>query len=418
MAWSLIATATGSDNTGSSKTSVVTTSGLSVQVGDHIAVGVGMYTGSRTVSSMTDTAGNTYTYRGRVQNSPESGVTIEIWDCVATAGHASNLITANFSSTQYTRIVAVQSRGMDASQFDSGYTPAGNTDSSSPHATPAANTAGNDEVVMGFFWSANYPTFSNSNPSVNRVVLESDFVFATNEAAAQGSWNVGVAANPTTYPTGCFARAFKVAAAGTTYYQSAAGNMPAAAGALSAKITYGQAVAGDMPAAQGEIIKKIMKALAGSVPAPGGALIKGTSKQVAGSMPSASGAVAKKTSKALAGEMPAGSGSLSSAVVSLAQAVFGNMPAPVGSLIKMIGKAVAGAMPAAAGELTKKTSKQVVGSVPAPAGDAATGWRTAQAVAGEMPAATGALSWVLNPVVTARRLMKIIGGSFKKLIGG
>lgn len=199
-----------------------------------------------------------------------------------------------------------------------------------------------------------------------------------------------------------------------------------------------QAVSGAMPAASGALTKKIGVSMAGSMPAPAGALARGISFNLAGDMPAAQGAVLKKISAALlAGAMPAASASLASQIV-IQQAVTGAMPASSGAISKKVGFNVAGILPVITGAISKAISFGVsgtmgaitgaltkalsivglAGDMPEPSGDLQSGWNTSKDdLAGEMPAASGALSSEKNPSVGAK-LLKIIGMSLKKLIGG
>lgn len=150
-----------------------------------------------------------------------------------------------------------------------------------------------------------------------------------------------------------------------------------------------------------------------------------------------SGAGGEEEEQAVAGEMPAASGSLSTKI-KFQTGVVGSMPAPSGALTKKVGVSMAGEMPASAGALARSISLNIAGdmptaqgallkkisatllagAMPAASGDLQSGWHTTKDdLVGSMPAASGALSSEKNPTIGVK-LLKIIGMSLKKLIGG
>jgi len=95
------------ENAGSAS-SITTTESPSVTAGNLIVVATRVNSVSVTVTSVTDTAGNTYT---KINSTFTSSVTsFEMWYAWNITGHAANFITANFSA-------AVGSRGILAVEF-------------------------------------------------------------------------------------------------------------------------------------------------------------------------------------------------------------------------------------------------------------------------------------------------------------
>jgi len=209
-------------------------------------------------------------------------------------------------------------------------------------------------------------------------------------------------------------------AAGSTYYQSNSGSMPAAVGSLSTNTIFNQLLAGDTPAAQALLIKHTLISLIGDMPAPVGDQVKLISKDLVGDAPSQGGSINASLTFAsnVEGEMPAAEGDVDTSILNLVQNIFGNMPSAVGSIIKKIGKFLTGDTPEPSGGTTKKTITSVSGEMPDPSGYVDGGLRTSYSIFGNMPFPTGSLSTLLNPVAVIGKLAKIIGSSMKKLIGG
>lgn len=210
--WAYVSSAVGSNDASSGS---IGTGSLSVTAHNGIVVCVGSYNGTaRTVSSVQDGDSTALTYAGRYQNVPYVGIDIEIWYLADVPTTKSTTYTATLSGTAtYRRIVALQFSGIDNATFiDSSYTPAGNSDSSSPYTTTADSTSGNDEFVVGCYYNYSSGTYSSSSPSVYRADAGSgDFATATNDAPSIGSYSVSVACS-VNQAHGCFARAFKQAA--------------------------------------------------------------------------------------------------------------------------------------------------------------------------------------------------------------
>jgi hypothetical protein len=81
----------------SATTTLVTGSMGAVAVGDYVLVALAIASGSITVTSVTDLAGNTYARRASTVNA--SGVRTELWNTVATGANANNTVTLTPSSS-------------------------------------------------------------------------------------------------------------------------------------------------------------------------------------------------------------------------------------------------------------------------------------------------------------------------------
>lgn len=109
---------------------------------------------AETVSSVTDTAGNTYYWTG--QRSPytntDSGFT-EIWYAYNITGGASNVVTVNYSGTvTYREVTVYQYSGIDTSDpYDVGNTGGGGSSSGTSQSTGSANTTQADEVIAAVY---------------------------------------------------------------------------------------------------------------------------------------------------------------------------------------------------------------------------------------------------------------------------
>ena len=115
--------------------------------------------------------------------------------------------------------------------------------------------------------------------------------------------------------------------------------------------------------------------------------------------------------------MPNSTGAITEKKVSFN--VAGVLPEITGAITRKISFGVSGTMGAITGALIKALSiVGLAGDMPAGSGDLQSAMSTSQDVAGEMPAASGTVSSETNPEAGVTRLLKIIGMSLKKLIGG
>lgn len=94
MAVSLVQTTHGTNTTGSTSTTSTSAFASANTAGNAIIVAIANDGSSGSVTSVTDTAGNTYT---RAIEEPSSGDTVscEIWYCLNVKAQASNVVTAN-----------------------------------------------------------------------------------------------------------------------------------------------------------------------------------------------------------------------------------------------------------------------------------------------------------------------------------
>lgn len=103
-------------DTPGSGTTLATSSGLSVLAGDLL---VGTYKSETALATVgiTDTAGNTYTVRPVLQHTTNADMFVYAFYTVATAGHASNIITATSSGATLYRSVVVNQYRTDVGVF-------------------------------------------------------------------------------------------------------------------------------------------------------------------------------------------------------------------------------------------------------------------------------------------------------------
>jgi hypothetical protein len=195
---------------------------LSVTTGNSIIVIVHRWGGTGTPNGVTDTAGNTYAKCGSDMSSGSDLVAYYIAHNVT--GHANNVVTASWSANAtYRRVIQLQYSGMHlTAAHDTGYNPAVASDTTSPLTTTSANTAENNEMVIGCFVDQDDvdTTFSNSSPSVYRTSAGNDCGIADNAIASAGAGTVSVATNQS-HTYACYAKAFKQAG-GSTYNDSIA----------------------------------------------------------------------------------------------------------------------------------------------------------------------------------------------------
>ena len=156
----------GNQNNGGSST--IAASAFAATAGNSIVVLTSNYTsGGMAVTSITDTAGNSYSRAGSAGGG-DANHTMEAWLAHDITGNAANVVTVNFAgSAAYRAVIALQYIGglaFDAqSQFslDAG--------SMVTHTTDTTPTTGANGVVVGLFvtWDDGY-AFSSSSPSILR----------------------------------------------------------------------------------------------------------------------------------------------------------------------------------------------------------------------------------------------------------
>lgn len=198
------------DDTGTS----LDTGALSVTAGNTIIAIVHRWSGSGTPNGVTDTAGNTYVKCGSDMVNGDDCVSFYV--AYNITGHASNVVLASWSSSVgYRRVLQLQYSGMHlTSAHDTGYAPGITSDSTSPLTTESANTAENNELVIGCFVDQSdiNSTFSSSSPSNYRTSAGGDCGIADNAIASAGAGTVSLGTDQShTYY--CYAKAFKQATA-------------------------------------------------------------------------------------------------------------------------------------------------------------------------------------------------------------
>lgn len=189
--------------------------------GRHIVVFVQTIdtTGYKTVTSVVDTATNSGALCGSRYQTLYAAtyyINTECWLIPITATNASDYVTANFNAVNGGgRLVVAQYSGMASSPHDTGYDPAGNTDSTSVYTTTTDDTAENNELLVAAFFSvaATSQTRSSSSPSVlDYPASDGTFCIASNLIATAGAGTVSVASTVNEANI-CLAKAFKSAAA-------------------------------------------------------------------------------------------------------------------------------------------------------------------------------------------------------------
>lgn len=114
---SYVSESDGSNYSGSNFNSIATTA-LSTTTGNLIVVTVGYGTNAADVSSVTDTAGNTYTHGTSCANtSSGSAIGTDIWYVANATGNAANIVTAHFSTgLAYVGVTQLQYSGAAITQ--------------------------------------------------------------------------------------------------------------------------------------------------------------------------------------------------------------------------------------------------------------------------------------------------------------
>lgn len=181
----------------------------------------------------------------------------------------------------------------------------------------------------------------------------------------------------------------------------------------SAGTLYYKSIDGTLPAATGAVIKKAIKGLAGVMPFAVGGAIRLISVSRTGAMPAPYGSASKKMFMAFAGAMPSASGSLGTQI-SMTRTVTGAFPAPVGGTVKLISRSLTGGMPNAAGAIQRRTARTIFGTLPAPSGSVFK--LTSIIRSGIMPAAMGGVAAVLTLTRSLSGALGAISGELQTQI--
>jgi len=154
---------------GADTSSTVASSAFSVSAGNAIIVGVSNYTSiQRTVSSISDTAGNTYVRCGN-RYQPDSYFTSEVWAAYNTTANANNVITVTYSGgATYRAMVAHQVSGIaTSSAFDKQAASTGSPSSAS--VGPTDTTTQGAEYIFAFFMVSDSMTGTAGTNYTERV---------------------------------------------------------------------------------------------------------------------------------------------------------------------------------------------------------------------------------------------------------
>jgi hypothetical protein len=139
---------------GAASAPTIVTPAFSVTAGNTIIVCVSSYTPNniRTVSSITDTAGNTYTICGNRESYDPTTHDQEIWVAANIVGNASNVVTVTFSGgAKWRYVIAAQYSGLSkSSPYDVG-SALRLTASGTTHTTNTAVTTVAKELCLGWF---------------------------------------------------------------------------------------------------------------------------------------------------------------------------------------------------------------------------------------------------------------------------
>lgn len=154
-------------NSGSSTS--IATPAASHTTGNFIAVVVCNYSSTNHVTSITDTAGNTYVKA--IQNDDMFSDSSEIWYAEDITGNANNIVTAHWGSlTSYRYICVMQFSGIEtSSSLD---VTSGNDNSSTTSHTSGTNTTNqNDELIIGGYMGTQ---LENISAGTNFTMASSD----------------------------------------------------------------------------------------------------------------------------------------------------------------------------------------------------------------------------------------------------
>lgn len=108
---------TSGENFGGGEDTTIAATAFSVTTGNAIVVGIRFWDndGGKSVSSVTDTAGNTYVRAGSAYTQA-SGTEMDVWYALNITGHASNVVTVTFShGVAYRTVLAHQYSGFATS---------------------------------------------------------------------------------------------------------------------------------------------------------------------------------------------------------------------------------------------------------------------------------------------------------------
>lgn len=198
-------------SSGASSASTLALPAINAATGNLIVVfGQGA---SQDVTSVADTAGNTYVQAG----STESGQAC--FYAMNVIANAANVVTLTFAaSTDYRAGGVVQYSGLATT---SAYDAAGaftTTAATTTHTTNTATTAQADEVVVGWFiaWSTPYTLSAGTSTNLRVQQAGGNCAIADRIESSAGSYAVQLTSSSAT-EYGHIVRTFKMAGSGSTY---------------------------------------------------------------------------------------------------------------------------------------------------------------------------------------------------------
>jgi len=199
--------ATGANSSASSMT--IVTPAFAVTAGNTIVVGVSSYTATRrTVSSITDTAGNTYTRCGN-REAGDASHDQEVWVAANILGRANNVITVTFSgSADWRYVIAAQYSGLStASPYDAGsgliVTANGTT-----HTTNTSVTTAADELCFGWFVTWDNPYIYSAGSPYTLRWTQGDSCIVDRVVNSVGTYSI-TANTSSSNRQACLMRTFK-----------------------------------------------------------------------------------------------------------------------------------------------------------------------------------------------------------------
>ena len=204
---------------GTTSGSSVSTTGGTVTTGETLAAGI-CYDPGVTISTITDTAGNTYTL---VDNQTGGFGKLALYRCENATGHASNVLTVTFSGNAFATAILGRISDAAAASYD-GASLASGTDSTTPFEITTGTFAQADTCVIslvecnrsggtGAYASSNF-TILDSEPDANNfwTLAMGKLVVAATTAVTPSWTKVGDTASGLT--RGIIAVGFKQTAGG------------------------------------------------------------------------------------------------------------------------------------------------------------------------------------------------------------
>jgi len=200
--------------------------------GNLLVVFVGTTSTTATVSSIADTAGNTYTYVTRIVGDLTG--TIECWYAKNIAGNVSNVVTVTFSASVYNRTITVdQYSGCDTSApLDQYNTGSGN--SNTPTTGNITTTVADEVLVAGVYLGYPYTITAGTNYTLRTLTNTAPSRGASEDriVSATGTYNATFSISSSFYWATIVASFKAVAVAGPAAVGSSMAAKMMAAGVL------------------------------------------------------------------------------------------------------------------------------------------------------------------------------------------